>query len=115
LIQPLLPSTCFCNHTRFVQVGWRKNSVEHPGNRSGHKISHCPCQHRAQAQAAQIAPSIRRKSTDAADLNPNRTQVRETTERKSRNREGTRVEYGSLWPEQGEKVTQPVSQQHTPH
>src|SRR6267378_1394212 len=77
-------------------------SQQHAGNRSRHQISHGSGQHGANAETGEFAALIGSERADAAQLNSDRTQIREAAKRESRDRKRAGIEHGSLRSEHGE-------------
>src|SRR3954447_7761730 len=50
-------------------------------------------QHRAHAEAREIVTAGRGQGADAANLDPDRAEIRESAQRKCRDREGPRIEH----------------------
>src|SRR5436305_1961333 len=50
---------------------------QHAGNAGRHKIRHCSRGHRLESEPREIALASRRQRADAADLDRDRTQIRE--------------------------------------
>ncbi len=63
-----------------------------PAMVGGHEVGQRPGDHRAQAEARQVVAAFRRERADAADLDADRAEVRESAQREGRDRERPRIE-----------------------
>src|SRR5579859_5015931 len=64
---------------------------ENADDGGGHQVSHCAGEHRTDSKPCKLAALFRSKRSDSANLDANRAEVREATERKGGDPRGTRV------------------------
>src|SRR5579872_1408553 len=79
----------------FAAMGLREN----PDDRSRDQVRHRSSQHCADTEFSQLTALLRRERANTADLNPDRTEVRESAKSECGNREAARIERGLDLPE----------------
>src|SRR5277367_3286693 len=72
------------------------SSDQNTDDRCGHEVCHGSSEHGAQAKPGKFVAAVRSKGTNAADLDADRAEVRESAKRKGSDGEGARGEEGFL-------------------
>ncbi len=78
-----------------LRKNYQCRSNQNPGDAGSHEGGQCAAEHRAQSELGQVAATLWYDTANSADLNSNRSEVRESAQRIDENLNRTRAEVNS--------------------